>query len=126
MIVAGIGTRKGVDAAEVIALIERALDQARLDRSSLTALATAAAKAGEPGIIAAAAHLALDLLPMSNEAMQAEEGGITESSCSARIFGVSSISEASALAAAGHGSQLILPRIKSAKATCALARSATP
>lgn len=125
MIVAGIGTRKGVDAAEVVALIERALAEAQIDRSRLTAIATAAGKVEEPGIVSAAAQLGLPLLPMSNDAMQAEAGGVTESSCSARIFGVSSVSEASALAAAGQGSELILPRIKSARATCALAKAAT-
>ena len=125
MIVAGIGTRKGVDAAEVVALIERALAEARIDAALLTAIATAAGKAEEPGIVAAAAQLGLRLLPMSTEAMQAGEGGITDSSCSARLFGVSSVSEASALAAAGQGSVLILPRIKSASATCALASIAT-
>jgi cobalt-precorrin 5A hydrolase len=124
MIIAGIGTRKGVDAAEVVALIERALAEARIDASLLTAIATAAGKADEPGIVAAAAQLGLRLLPMSTEAMQAGEGGITDSSCSARLFGVSSVSEASALAAAGEGGELILPRIKSARATCALATSA--
>lgn len=126
MIVAGIGTRKGVEAAEVVALIERALAEARIDVTLLSAIATAASKVDEPGIAAAAAQLGLKLLPVSNETMQAEEGGVTESSCSARIFGVSSVSEASALAAAGQGSELILPRIKSARATCALARSAPP
>lgn len=125
MIVAGIGTRKGVDAAEVVALIERALAEAQIDRSRLTAIATAAGKVEEPGIVSAAAQLGLPLLPMSNDAMQAELGGVTASSCSARIFGVSSVSEASALAAAGQGSELILPRIKSARTTCALARSVT-
>jgi cobalt-precorrin 5A hydrolase len=125
MIIAGIGTRKGVDAAEVVALIERALAEAHIEATSLSAIATAAGKAGEPGIIAAAAQLGLQLLPMSTEAMQAGEGGIMASSCSARLFGVSSVSEASALAAAGQGSLLILPRIKSARATCALASTAT-
>ncbi len=124
MIVAGIGTRKGVDAAEVVALIERALAEAHIEATSLSAIATAAGKADEPGIIAAATQLGLQLLPMSTEAMQAGEGGITDSSCSARLFGVSSVSEASALAAAGQGSSLILPRIKSASATCALAKAA--
>lgn len=122
MIIAGVGTRKGVEAAEVVALIERALAEARIDASLLSAIATAAAKADEPGIVAAAAALNLRLLPISNAVMQAEGGGVTESSCSARLFGVSSVSEAAALAAAGKGSELILPRIKSAKATCALAK----
>lgn len=122
MIVAGIGTRKGVDAAEVLALIERALAEARIGKTLLSALATVEAKAAEPGIVAAAAALGLQLLPIADTAMQVELGGITQSSCSARLFGVSSVSEAAALAAAGPGAALILPRIKSAKATCALAR----
>jgi cobalt-precorrin 5A hydrolase len=124
MIVAGIGSRQGVEAAEVLALIQRALAEARIDRAMLSAIATAAGKAAEPGIISAAAQLGLPLRPMSNAAMQAETGGVTRSSYAARVFGVSSVSEASALAAAGQGSELILPRIKSAKATCALAKAA--
>lgn len=123
MIVAGIGSRKGVEAAEVIALIARALAEASLVRSDLTALATVDGKAAEPGLVAAAASLGLELQSLSTAVLQVAEGGQTTSSCSARIYGVSSVSEAAALAAAGAGSELILSRIKSAKATCALARS---
>jgi cobalt-precorrin 5A hydrolase len=125
MIVAGIGSRQGVEAAEVLALVQRALAEARVDRSMLSAIATAASKAEEPGIVSAAAQLGLSLLLISNDAMRAETGGVTDSPYSARFVGVASVSEASALAAAGQGSELILPRIKSATATCALAKAAS-
>lgn len=123
MIVAGIGSRKGVDASEIVALIERALNLVDLRRSDLTALATADAKADEPGIAAAASSFGLKLLRVSLPNMRDADMAPAKSSRAAQLFGASSVSEVAALAAAGAGSELILPRIKSTRATCALARS---
>lgn len=125
MIVAGIGTRKGVEAAEVVTLIERAAADASLNVTDIGAIATAAAKAAEPGIVAAAAALGLPVLSVYDADLQnGSKGGVTQSSCSKRLFSVSSVSEAAALAAAGTGSTLLLSRIKSARVTCALAHGA--
>lgn len=127
MIVAGLGARHGVPAAEVIALIERALHEAGLTRPALAALATIEAKADEAGLAAAAAHFGLPLMAMPHGAMQtADPAAVGSNSRSKSLYGVSSVSEVSALAAAGPGSALLLARIKSASATCALARSAAP
>jgi len=124
MIVAGIGSRKGVAAEEVIALIERALVEANVERASLSAVVTAEAKAEERGIIAAAEALNVPFQAISHDRMHAAQNSVTRSLQSERLFGVSSVSETSALAAAGEGSTLVLARIVSASATCALARAA--
>ena len=127
MIVAGIGTRKGVEAAEVVTLIERAAANASIAVSDIGAIATAAAKAVEPGIQAAAKTLGISVLSVGDAELQhGSAGAVTQSSCSKRLFSVSSVSEAAALAAAGPGSSLLLARIKSAKVTCALAHGAGP
>lgn len=123
MIVAGIGSRKGVAAEEVVALIERALAEANVERASLSAIVTAEAKAKEHGIVAAAQSLNVPFKAISQDRMQATKNGVTWSAQSERLFGVASVSETSALAAAGEGSTLVLARIMSASATCALARS---
>lgn len=127
MIVAGIGTRKGVEAAEVVTLIERAAANASIAVSDIGAIATAAAKAVEPGIQAAAKTLGISVLSVGDAELQhGSAGAVTQSSCSKRLFSVSSVSEAAALASAGPGSSLLLARIKSAKVTCALAHGAGP
>ncbi|MGQ3348248.1 cobalamin biosynthesis protein [Bosea sp. (in: a-proteobacteria)] len=54
-----------------------------------------------------------------------------EASCATRstriasLYGVGSVAEAAALAAAGPGGTLVQPRIATARVTCALARSSS-
>ena len=55
VIVAGIGSRKGVSASEVVAAVEAALKEHGLERSALSMLATAKMKQDEAGIVAASA-----------------------------------------------------------------------
>lgn len=124
MIVAGIGSRKGVAAQEVLDLIARALAEANIDHGRLDAIATAEAKSHEPGILAAALELNVAFAAVPHEQLQTAEGGTSWSTHSVRLFDVGSVSESAALAAAGEGSTLLLPRIKSSNATCALAQSA--
>jgi cobalt-precorrin 5A hydrolase len=125
MIVAGIGARRGVAASEVVALIERAVVEAGIERGELAAIATVAGKAGDPGLVEAARAFNLHLTPVALDAMQGVTG-VTQSLHSERRFGVASVSEAAALAAAGPSATLILPRIQSARVTCALAAAARP
>ena len=54
----------------------------------------------------------------------AQPGCVTRSAAAERVVGVGSVAEGSALAAAGPGGTLLLPRIASARATCALAEAA--
>ena len=121
-LIAGLGCRRGCGAAEIIALLRRA--EAACG-APLAALAAPAAKCTEPGLIAAAAALNLPLRPIAPAALAAAQAGcVTRSPAAARALGVASVAEGCALAAAGEGGWLKLPRIASAAATCAVAARA--
>lgn len=126
MIVAGLGCRKQCDAQEILRLLEQALAQAAQPRSALSALATPAFKTEATGPREAAEILGLPLLLISDEALRAAEPrSITPSAVALKATGLASIAESAALAAAGDGATLLLPRIKGTHATCALAKGAT-
>ena len=121
-LVAGIGFRRGTGADEIAALITRALGQIGVGRADLTAIATVADRAVEPAIAGAAAQFGLSPRPVDADALGARDAElVTRSGRVERLRGVGSVAEAAALAAAGPGSRLALPRIASGGATCALA-----
>jgi cobalt-precorrin 5A hydrolase len=62
MIVAGVGCRKGVCAADIEAAIRAAFDRAGVAASQLRLIATSAAKGGEPGIALAASAIGVPLV----------------------------------------------------------------
>lgn len=122
-VVAGIGCRKGAGADAILSAVDAALTGAGLGRSALSALATSEAKASEPGIEKAARSLSLPLLSVPDIALrEAEPRVLTRSAASLAAIGVSSLSEAAALAAAGPRAQLLFARVASGTATCALAQ----
>jgi cobalt-precorrin 5A hydrolase len=123
MIVAGIGCRKGCSADEIIALVGLAVERAGIANCRFTALAAPAFKAREPGLGEAAARLALPLLFVDEGDMKAAEPHCqTRSKAALEATGFASVAEAAALAVAGTGASLVLPRIDSERATCALAQ----
>ncbi len=122
MIVAGIGFREAAAADEIVALVERALGEARLAPGALEALATASALAARPAFREAAGRLAARPIAVDAAALAATAPRLaTRSARSLAAHGVGSVAEAAALGAAGEGAALLLPRIASAGATCALA-----
>lgn len=121
-IIAGIGFRRAAEAGEIAVLIQRALALSATPEPSLAAIATAADRADEAAAVAAAAAFGLTPTGIAADALRAADLRVTTRS--ARIEaarGVGSVAEAAALALAGEGGRLILPRIASAGATCALA-----
>ncbi|MCJ2090497.1 cobalamin biosynthesis protein [Methylobacterium sp. E-005] len=122
LLAAGIGFRRGTGADEIAALITRALLHVGAGPRDLTAIATAADRTCEPAIAQAAARFSLSPCPIDPEALAARDAElVTRSARIEHLRGVGSLAEAAALAAAGPGSRLTLPRIASAGATCALA-----
>ncbi len=120
MIAAGIGFSTACTTAELAALL--AGTGARID-----ALATPAPKADSAMARALAAELGLALLGIDAARLTALQPlCVTRSDRAARATGQASIAEACALAAAGPGARLILPRIASPHATCALAEGPGP
>lgn len=119
IVVAGLGFSSNCRPAELAELVQRA--QAAAHRHA-TALATPAWKAGAAVVAGAAELLALPVVAVEADRLAAAEGGIlTQSEASRAAAGVGCVAEAAALAAAGAGARLILARIASAHATCALA-----
>ncbi|MEI9418871.1 MULTISPECIES: cobalamin biosynthesis protein [unclassified Mesorhizobium] len=124
MMVAGIGSRKGVTVEDVLAAIETALEAHGLAMTALSALATAALKKDEDAIAAAGRKLNLPVIIVDNAALQAASPRtLSNSSLSRDLAGTPSVSEASALAVAGKGASLLGPRTVLGAVTCAIAIS---
>ena len=125
MIVAGVGCRKGAQAADIAAAIAAALAHAGLRETAVRLIATSAHKQGEPGIAAAASAMGVRLAFVPQDELEAAaDRTATRSARVAAIAGVPSVAEAAALAAGGPGSRLVASRLVVGQATCALAESA--
>ena len=124
VIVAGIGSRKGVTVDEVLAAVDAALAAHGLTRGELDLLATAPLKASEPALHEAKSVLGLELVVVDEHALsETSHRALTHSSLSAAHAGTPSVSEASSLAAAGPDSRLLGPRVVVGAVTCAIAVS---
>ncbi len=122
MTVAGVGCRKSATAIEIDAAIDVALEEAGRSRDALCLIATSDGKGGEKGLIEAAHGRGVKLVLVKPTALEA--AGPRTRSFSPRIkemFGVPSVAEAAALAAAGPEAALIVPRIVVGPVTCAIA-----
>ncbi|OAS26763.1 hypothetical protein A5481_04670 [Methylobacterium platani] len=123
-VVAGIGFRHATLPGEIVSLVADGLRQAGLAGARLVALATAEDRADDPAIREAAGTLGVPLVAVGVEALrEAGRRVVTRSVRIEALRGVGSLAEAAALAAAGPDARLVLPRIASAGATCALAAS---
>jgi cobalt-precorrin 5A hydrolase len=124
MIVAGIGSRKGVTVNEVLAAVDAALAAHGLARGDVDRLATAEVKRDEPALAAAGSALGRDLDVVGDAGLAAASNRtLTRSQASMDKTSVPSVSEASALAAAGPNSRLLGPRVVMGAVTCAIAVS---
>ncbi|GGT11509.1 precorrin-3B C(17)-methyltransferase [Streptomyces chromofuscus] len=117
-LVVGVGASRGAPADEVLALIEGALREAGLSARNIAHLATVDAKAGEAGIVAAAERLGVPLVTHPSERLAAVEVP-NPSDAPLAAVGTPSVAEASALVGGG---ELLVPKRKSAMATCAVVR----
>ncbi len=122
VIVAGFGFRATAEMASFEDGWARAAPDGAVDL-----MATAADKAGHPGLTALAARLGLRIVGLGPEALAAQRV-VTVSEASVRARGTGSVAEAAALAAAGPGGRLLGPRVVSSdgRVTCALAEGAAP
>ncbi|MFI6652461.1 precorrin-3B C(17)-methyltransferase [Streptomyces sp. NPDC050529] len=125
-LVVGVGASKDAPVGEVLGLIRDALAQAGLSALSVAELVTVDAKAGEPGIVAAAAELGVPLRTYpADELARIEVPHPSDAPLAA--VGTPSVAEAAALAGGG---ELLVPKRKSqpegraAMATCAVVRRA--
>ena len=122
-LVAGVGCERGADPAEVIGLIEATLADAGLSPLSLTAIATIDLKADEPALHTAAAHFGVPLRLLTAAELDAERHRLkTPSPVVEAEIGIPGVAEAAALKAG----TLLVPKRKSARATCAIGIAPAP
>ncbi|HEY0147121.1 MAG TPA: cobalamin biosynthesis protein [Methylovirgula sp.] len=122
MIAIGIGCRRGIAKEAFVEMIRQALSLIG-DAAGVVELFTIEDKHDEAGLLAAAADLRLPIRFLSRAALQSVEASVVTPSPQAETaFGVASVSEAAALAGAGCGAVLIVPRIVGQGVTCAVAR----
>ncbi|RJG47162.1 cobalamin biosynthesis protein [Mesorhizobium sp. DCY119] len=124
MIVAGIGSRKGVSEQQVLDAISATLSEYQIKASQLDAIATARLKQHEAAIFSAGRKLGLEVMIIGDaELAEAGKKAPSHSDLSLTLTGAPSVSEAAALAAAGENARLLGPRRVLDSVTCAIAQS---
>jgi cobalt-precorrin 5A hydrolase len=122
MIVAGLGYRRGVSAADIESALAATVLRYLPPGERLDRMAAPARKAEERGFLAAAAARGLSVVPVSQEALeQAGARTLTSSARSSAVMNVPSVAECAALAAGGPAARLLAPRVVMGPVTCALA-----
>ena len=120
----GVGCERGAPADEVMALVGRALAEAGLAPQSVACVASIALKAAEPAVHEAAAALGVPARFFDAAALAAETPRLANpSDLVFRETGCYGVAEGAALAAAGPAATLVVAKTRSARATCAIARS---
>jgi cobalt-precorrin 5A hydrolase len=123
VIAIGIGCRAGASAANIVALVQRTLSHAQLDDASAQ-LFSIDTKRDEIGLIKAARLLEMPIAFLSRDALAARASdALTRSARVAVLHNLPSIAETAALAGAGPGSRLFVPRVSAGAITCAIAIS---
>ena len=120
MIAIGVGCRKACPASDIVGVVRAALEL--LPATTARGLFSIAEKRGEPGLEQAAALLGLPLVFLDKAVLRLVAGGAR--SCSTRVedlYGLPSVAETAALAGAGQGAVLLVPRRSCPTATCAIA-----
>lgn len=122
-LVAGVGCERGADGKEVIALVEAALQSQNLSPLSLAAIASIDIKADEPALHAAARHFNVPLRLFTAAELARERYRLQHpSDYVEETVGTPSVSEAAALKAG----PLVVEKLKSERATCAIGRAPRP
>lgn len=118
----GIGCGSGADPAEAVTLLRATLAEAGLAGEDVTLVASIEAKAGEPAIRAAAEALGVRTRFFDAARLEAETPRLA--SPSEEVFrrtGCHGVAEGAALAAAGPGASLVVPKRRSGRVTLAVA-----
>jgi cobalt-precorrin 5A hydrolase/precorrin-3B C17-methyltransferase len=120
----GLGCDSQAAVEEIRALLQQCLAEAMIGLDRIRCLATVELKADEAGLLALADELRLPLTLFSVASLEAETPRLVHPSEAVfRAVGCHGVAEAAALAATGPEGRLLLPKRRSARATCALALS---
>jgi len=120
----GIGCERGCPADEIITLALTVLAEAGLVPDAVAAIASIELKRDEPGILALGSALGRKEPRRHPERLLAKTGRLSERSATVfRATGCWGVAEAAALAACGSEGVLLVPKRRSPRATCAVARA---
>ena len=123
----GIGCERGCSTEEIANLARSALAEAGLAAGAVAAVVSAELKLAEPAIHALAAELEVPVRFFPASRLLGETPRLSERSPAAfRATGCWGVAEGAALAAAGPDGVLVVPKRKSRRATCAIARAPQP
>jgi cobalt-precorrin 5A hydrolase/precorrin-3B C17-methyltransferase len=123
----GVGCERGCAAEELTALVRGTLAEAGLAAGAVAAVVSIDLKADEPAVHALAADLGVPARFFHKDALAAEAHRLARpSEMVRREVGVAGVAEAAALAAVGSDGELVVAKVKSNRATCAIARAPQP
>ena len=123
----GVGCERGCDAGELIDLVRGRLREAGLAPQALAGVFSLDLKADEPAVHALAEDLGVPARFFDVATLAAETPRLANpSDVVFHEVGVHGVAEGAALAAVGDAGALILPKARSARATCALAAARRP
>ena len=119
----GIGCERKADEDEIWTLVEASLAEAKVAPEAVACIASIASKSEEPALHAVARRLAVPLHVFAAARLEQETPRLQNpSELVFRETGCHGVAEGAALAFVGAAGELILPKRRSAHATCALAR----
>ncbi|EJL58220.1 cobalamin biosynthesis protein CbiG [Rhizobium sp. CF122] len=120
--VIGLGCERGTPEGEVQELAIAALAAAGIDAGTLAAVASIDTRSNEYAILGVARHLGVPLLFFAAARLEEETSRLKNPSAIvfARV-GCHGVAESAALAAIGTHAELVVPKIKSRRATAAIA-----
>jgi cobalt-precorrin 5A hydrolase/precorrin-3B C17-methyltransferase len=123
----GVGCERDIDPEELETLALSTLDGAGLASESVACIASIDLKADEPAVQALAARLGVPLIFFSAAELEAQAPRLkTPSDVVFREVGCHGVAEGAALATTGTGGELVVPKIRSKRATCAIASARSP
>lgn len=124
-LVLGIGCNKGTSTDEITAFIKRTFEEKALSLQSISAIATVAEKASEPGLIRFAEENALKIQIIPHEAINALEKIPNPSTYAEKYLQIRGVAEPCAMIAANTDT-LLLEKQKSGNVTLSIAEIKEP
>lgn len=122
--VLGLGCERGASPEEVLDLARFALAQAGIAVDEVAAVASIAARTEEPAILTVSRSLALPAFFFEPDVLERETPRLANpSEVVFKLVGCHGVAESAALAATGVTADLVLPKIKSPRATAAIAKT---
>lgn len=123
----GVGCERGTSPEELTRLVTDTLEEAGLAAGAVAAIGSLDLKIDEPAVHAAATALQKTARFFEPAELEAEAPRLqTPSDLVFRETGCHGVAEGAALALAGPDAELIVPKRKSRRATCAIARAPEP